>query len=526
MVLSSDNSKLYIGGQFATINGVTYNNLAAVTTVDGAAVSSFNPNVNSNVSALALTSDNSKLYFGGQFSLVGGNGYNKIAAVTTIDGVAISAFNPNADSTVSAIALSSDETRLYVGGLFTAIGASTYNRLAEVLTSNGAAVSAFNPNMNGAVSSLLLSADNSKIYVGGSYTAIGSSVYGGLALIATSTGAVDGTFAPNLVANPNALALSSGGTDLFVGGSFLSVGGSVRNRLASVDITGKILSSFNPNMDSTVSALVLSPDGTKLYAGGSFTSVAGVTYNRLAGITVSTGAAISAFNPNMVNPVTALAISSDGATLYAGGSFTTVNGATTRNRLAAFTTSNGTVVSAFNPNMSSSVSALALTSDNAILYAGGAFSTVNGATTRNRLAAFTTSNGTVVSAFNPNMGATVSSLALSSDGTKIYAGGTFTTVGVTTYNRLAGIATSTGAAISAFNPNLTSVAIGAAALALTPDNSKLYVGGLFTAVGATTRANLAAITTADGAVVTGANPSMGAKCLAWNFRLVFSMVLM
>ena len=124
-------------------------------------------------------------------------------------------------------------------------------------------------------------------------------------------------------------------------------------------------------MNSTVSSLALSGDGSTLYAGGSFTTVGGTTYNRLAAITTSNGAAVSAFNPNMgVGTINALTLSGDGSTVYAGGSFVTVGGVT-YNNLAAITTSNGAAVSAFNPNMDGGVNTVALSSDGSTLYAGG-----------------------------------------------------------------------------------------------------------------------------------------------------------
>ena len=63
------------------------------------------------------------------------------------------------------------------------------------------------------------------------------------------------------------------------------------------------------------------------------------------------------FNPNVGGVVNALALS--GTTLYAAGSFTTVNGGTTRNRVAAFSTTDGTVTS-FNPNLNNTVNTIAL----------------------------------------------------------------------------------------------------------------------------------------------------------------------
>ena len=117
--------------------------------------------------------------------------------------------------------------------------------------------------------------------------------------------------------------------------------------------------------------------------------------------------------------VTALAIS--GSAIYAGGSFTSVNGGTVRNYLAAIDLTSG-IATAWNPNMSSSVSALAISGSS--IYAGGSFTSVNGGTARNYLAAIDLTSGTAT-AWNPNMsGGSVTSLVTS--GSNIYAGGYFT----------------------------------------------------------------------------------------------------
>jgi hypothetical protein len=58
------------------------------------------------------------------------------------------------------------------------------------------------------------------------------------------------------------------------------------------------------------------------------------------------------------------------------------------------------------------------------VYLGGSFSTANGGTTRNKAAAVDTINGTLTS-WNPNMGSTVHAVAVS--GTTVYLGGNFTT---------------------------------------------------------------------------------------------------
>lgn len=554
MALSPDGSTLYVGGQFTTVDGVTYNRVAAINTSDGTAVSTFNPNFNGNVLALALSSDGSKLYVGGEFTKVGGVTYNKLAAINTASGTAITTFNPNVNGTVESLALSSDGSTLYVGGQFTTIGGVTYNRLAAVNTSNGTAVSAFNPNLNASVESLALSSDGSKLYFGGTFTTVGGVAHNRLAAVNTSNGTAVSAFNPSVDNQVQTLALSSDDSKLYVGGYFNNVNSTLRNYIAAVNSSdGTLVSGFNPNSSSvvrsltlsdddstlyvagfqnflngtnvsnlvrinsngsldtnffpaikgTVRAVAVSPDLSTVYAGGQFTTVGSATYNRLAGFSASNGAVVSAFNPNVNNTVNAVAVSPDGSKVYLGGLFTTVAG-TSRSRLAAVNASNGSIVTSFNPSPNSTVNALTLSSDGSKLYVGGMFSLIGGVG-YSRLAAVNTASGTPITTFNPGAGFTVNALALSSDGSTLYAGGAFTTIGTTTYNRLAAVNTASGTAITTFNPNLNSTVNS---LALTADGSKLYVGGIFTTVGGVTYNRLAAVNTSNGGAISAFNPNV------------------
>ena len=82
--------------------------------------------------------------------------------------------------------------------------------------------------------------------------------------------------------------------------------------------------------------------------------------NRLAKIPIAGDGAVDPdWNPDADGFVSALAVS--GSNVYAGGEFTTLNGSTTRNRLAKIPTAGvGTVDPDWNPNANSAVDALAV----------------------------------------------------------------------------------------------------------------------------------------------------------------------
>src|SRR5690606_22153424 len=145
-----------------------------------------------------------------------------------------------------------------------------------------------------------------------------------------STGALDADWDAGLNTFGTVHALYLSGSTLYVGGSFNAIGGASRNNLAAIDTTTALATSFDPDVDSTVYALAM--DGNILYAGGGFTDVnSGTTRNRIAAFDTGSGTPSTAtsFDPNVANNyVYSLQVHDNN--LYAGGSFTTVNGATTR----------------------------------------------------------------------------------------------------------------------------------------------------------------------------------------------------
>jgi len=215
---------------------------------------------------------------------------------------------------------------------------------------------------------------------------------------------------------------------VYIGGSFSDVGGTTRNGLAHILADGSLGMSFNPNISGEIIALALNPTTNTLYVGGAFNDVnAGTTRNNLAALNASTGVATS-FNPDMNDYVRALVLDSSTNTLYAGGWFTQVNGGTSRAHLVAVDTGTA-IATGFAPNPNDAVEAILLDSANNVLYIGRFFTGVNGGTTRNPLAAFSSTNDTLTS-FDPNTPNGVDSLVLDLIEGTLYAGGGFTTVNV------------------------------------------------------------------------------------------------
>jgi PKD repeat protein len=143
------------------------------------------------------------------------------------------------------------------------------------------------------------------------------------------------------------------GTRVFIAGTFSSLqnttgGGATVNQrfLAAYNInTGLIDTAFRPTFGGGgVNAVEASPDGTKLYVAGSFNTVNGVTKRKIASLNLTTGAPVAGFTANAGAQATALAVTN--TTVYAGGQFSTVNGAA-RVGLVAVNGTTGAVVPGF-----------------------------------------------------------------------------------------------------------------------------------------------------------------------------------
>jgi large repetitive protein len=120
MVPSADGSTLYIGGDFTTIDGVSRVKLAAFNTATGA-LTSWAPKVTGSVRGMAI--HGSTVYFSGSFSTVftsGASGARKNLAAVTTAGTLLP-WAPTADLTVFRVAVAPDGGKVFAGGYFTTL---------------------------------------------------------------------------------------------------------------------------------------------------------------------------------------------------------------------------------------------------------------------------------------------------------------------------------------------------------------------------------------------------------------------
>jgi len=332
--LAISGNTVYAGGRLTMIGGIERHRLAAIG-ADGT-LTSWNPSANRTVNALALSG--SALYVGGHFSTISGIDRHRLAAISTDNVGTLTDWNPRADDWVNALAVSG--STVYAGGRFTAIGGIDRHHLAaiDIINTNGTLTSSltdWNPNANNTVNALALS--GSTVYVGGHFTTISGIDRHRLAAIDIIN--TNGTLTSSLTgwnpgANNTVNALARSGNTLYVGGGFTAIGGIERHHLAAIDTinTNGILTSsltgWNPSANVNGSVTALARSGNTLYVGGGFTTISGIERHRLAAIdTINTNGTLTSsltdWNPKANDWVFALAVS--GSALYAGGRFTAIS---------------------------------------------------------------------------------------------------------------------------------------------------------------------------------------------------------
>jgi trimeric autotransporter adhesin len=299
---------------------------------------------------------------------------------------------------------------IYIGGEFTVVGGQPRNHLAAIDASTGS-VTSWDPNASGVVYALASGGDGA-IYAGGKFNTVAGLARKNLVKIDVGSGAVDTTWRPKASQGVvRALAVGSG--RVYFGGTFTRANATERNRLAAVDAATGALTGWNPDADNIVRALDVGPDGS-VYVGGLFTTVGGATRLSVARLDADTGDA-TGFDAGIVYPVFALsvvgptvyfggagvggwvaahsadtgahlwsfhtngdvqAIDASGTTVYAGGHFNFVE-TLRRRKLAAFDASSGTLLD-WNPRTNGPYGVAAIHITDSALLVGGEFTMIGG----------------------------------------------------------------------------------------------------------------------------------------------------
>jgi len=497
----ADENIVYLGGDFTAI-GYSVGRGAIVSAITSSLLIPDFPRIYAATGSgvdVAITSQAGDIvYIGGKFFQIGPdiNDANLNLVRSNPDGSIDGAFLPKPNGEVRDLAISSDGAILYVAGDFTMIGGQARNHLAAIDTATGQ-VTDWDPNANQAVLKLMLSKDDDTLYAGGSFTSIVSTARNYIAALDVST------TTPTLIDwDPNAneevysLMLNNDDSVLYVGGKFTNIVATNRNHIAALDVstTTPTLINWDPNINDNVREIVLNASGTLAYIGGDFTSIAtSTTRNYVAALDTST-ATTTAWDPNVSIPVGGyvkeIVLNEAEDSVYIGGDFIGVGGQIRLN-IARVNAANG-FVDLWEANTSGKVNVIYLSSDEELAYVAGIFNTIC-LQLRNGLAAIDIHNNDIL-VFDPDPDDVVRTLALSDDGNTLYVGGDFTNIGSYSRNHLAAIDTNTDLA-TAWNPD-PAIAVGTTSvfsIALDEPQSLIYVGGEFDSIGGENRDNLAAV---------------------------------
>lgn len=321
----------------------------------------------------ALAQWGNTLFVGGKFKkAVSPTGQKttvaNLAAFDMTTGSHIPSFAPTIEFTqvvdqpkVDALAVSTDGSTLYVGGIFDTVDGQPRQNFAAVDTATGA----LNPNVtvapNQKVQAIVATAN--LVFFGGNFTRVDGIVRQHLAAISATTGALSTTWVPTSAAgtdpcpsllpagtscgptsnggsgNIHSMALSPDGNSLFLGGNFFYINGVPRNALARVStVDGSLLSwrvkwatipsesTSNPYQGPNVVWAIL-PTATAVFIGY------GRTPNGFERYTMSTsassgecaagGCATQQWTRSTPGNAESLALSPDGTRLFVGGHFGT-----------------------------------------------------------------------------------------------------------------------------------------------------------------------------------------------------------
>jgi PKD repeat protein len=134
---SPDGTRIYVGGDFTTVDGVARGHIAAFDVSTGALITTFAPTSNAAVYSLAAT--DTTVYAGGNFTTAGGQPRTRLAAFNASN-AAVTAWAPTANHTVRGIVVSPNGQRIVFGGQFSQVNGATAIALASVNTTNGQAM--------------------------------------------------------------------------------------------------------------------------------------------------------------------------------------------------------------------------------------------------------------------------------------------------------------------------------------------------------------------------------------------------
>lgn len=285
---------IYVGGSFTHI-GETYTGEFARITSNGTLDVSCSPNIYT-VEDVVICSvydveiDADYIYVGGSFNRVDGNAVDGLVRLSRSNCSWDTEYVPALDGPLFDIEMY--DGGIYIGGGFNNVG-ETYTGDFAKLNSDGSVNLNCTPNIHTLeeIETVYdISLTDEFIYVGGSFNSIGEGEYnvdGLTRLYNINACSWDSSWVPEVTNSGNRpviFSISPVGEDVFVGGSFTSIGGLSNTEFSLLDGTsGDSIYYWNPEIgsssgygtDTVFSSLI---KNNIVYVGGSFTHVFGQGY--------------------------------------------------------------------------------------------------------------------------------------------------------------------------------------------------------------------------------------------------------
>ncbi len=220
---------------------IAANNIFAYNITTGAPVGNFSHSLNAQGLVVKASPDGSRVYVGGDFTTVDGVARNHIVAFNTATGAVDTSFAASISSQVRGLAVS--DTTVYAGGNFFSANSKTRTRLAAFSRSNGSLLP-WAPTANGAVWTMVLAPDGSRVILGGSFTSLNDVGASGLGAVDSSTGATLPFPANQVIQDGGAgsaiLGLTTDGTNVY-GSGYAFQSGNFEGTFAVNPTTGDLI---------------------------------------------------------------------------------------------------------------------------------------------------------------------------------------------------------------------------------------------------------------------------------------------
>ena len=191
---------VYVGGRFtkarpagaaAGTSEVARQNLLAYDITTGQLVPGFAPQLDGQVRSITKSPDGKRIYVVGDFSKVDGQFRVRIAAFDTATNQLVAGFRPTLAS--SGLAVAATNTTVYAGGNFQSVAGVTGGTLVPrsylaAFSATDGSLTGFTGDTDAPVTALAVTADQSKLVVGGRFTTLSGAATYGLGAVDPATG--------------------------------------------------------------------------------------------------------------------------------------------------------------------------------------------------------------------------------------------------------------------------------------------------------------------------------------------------